>query len=116
MTKSDLRNGMVVRTRSSGYYLFLENCKNNYDSHYGVFINCVYQGWLSLADYNDNLLVELSNSYDGLHCYDIVAVYQPHANILSAFLSNDDKSEFNLGKPIWVRVSEQIDEDLASLF
>lgn len=96
MTKSDLKNGMVVRFREGNYYLYLQSCENYYEDCGGILINITRQGWIPISDYNDDLTIIEEGDYRQL---DIVAVYNPYAHQISGFINDPD--HWNFGEPIW---------------
>lgn len=75
MKKSDLENGMILETRKCGKYILIKDFtektlrpKNIKD----VLLNIEFGSFLSLEDYDDNLLDNESKDYDIVRVYSLI--------------------------------------------
>lgn len=101
MKKSELKTGMIVETREGKeYVVFIDVCKTryvseNYNGNDSVLVN--NNIWLSLDDYEDNMLHSGKNN-----SFDIIKVYIPN-HPYSFIDTSYEKSQRNL---IWKRIEE----------
>lgn len=105
MTKSDLKTGMVVKTRNGKMYLVMLNpdCEDR------EFIDFNDDGWLRGSGFNDDL-TRNTDYYDNSD-YDIVRVYTAGSGICRLFNKIDFLDSLKLlwereEKPIEMTVSE----------
>lgn len=92
-TKSDLEDGMIMKLRDGRFYMYLKKFNR------GVR----YEGFIPIADYNDDLTYNGLSSYSSGMC-DIVAVYNPESLTTLDFASEVSKYA-NL---IWKRPEEVV--------
>lgn len=72
MTKSDLKTGMVVKTRSGSRYMVMRDTglNSNELGEKDILVNGF--GWLSFSEYTDDLLDK-----DTDNMFDIIEVFKP---------------------------------------
>ena len=91
MKRSDLKTGMVVKTRDGWYGVVLIGC--DFRFHYGQQNDCILgldnpaSDWMSLTEYTDDL-----KCIGGEGKFDIVRVYQPYS-ACAVFQYNDDNCD-----------------------
>ena len=92
MKKSDLKSGMVVKTRDGWYGVVLIGCDFVYDC--GESNNCILglnsptTEWMSLNEFTDDL-----KNVGGKNQFDIVRVYRPYIPCYVFQYDNEDYSD-----------------------
>ena len=111
MKKSDLKTGMIVKTRDGGEYaVFIDTCKTIYTRKQyktqSFLINSRDRSWIPLDDYNEDMLNQ--EELDGY--FDIMEIYIPN----HPYSFQDVKYEYEDKILIWERneTKEEIKEGI----
>lgn len=75
MTKADLKTGMIVILRNEQEYMVMLNSTHNYSIGHNDVLVGLGHNWLTLRDYNKNMLLESDNEYDIMEVYKVTHPY-----------------------------------------